>query len=118
MLAEYISLEVIIGWLKEKKAENIRIYDVQEKCDYTDIVVVCEGSADVHNKAIANYMVEMAKKNNLRILSKEGIDDGHGVLLDIGDLIVHIFLPETRDYYNIDELLAKIAKIPVQENER
>jgi len=61
-LAEYISLEVIIGWLKEKKAENIRIYDVQEKCDYTDIVVVCEGSADVHNKAIANYMVEMAKK--------------------------------------------------------
>jgi len=117
-LAEYISLEVIIGWLKEKKAENIRIYDVQEKCDYTDIVVVCEGSADVHNKAIANYIVEMAKKNNLRILSKEGIDYGHWVLLDIGDLIVHIFLPETRDYYNIDELLAKIAKIPVQENER
>ena len=35
-----------------------------------------------------------------------------------GDLIVHIFLPETRDYYNIDELLAKIAKRPVQENER
>jgi len=58
------------------------------------------------------------KKNNLRILSKEGIDYGHWVLLDIGDLIVHIFLPETRDYYNIDELLAKIAKRPVQENER
>jgi len=58
------------------------------------------------------------KKNNLHILSKEGIDYGHWVLLDIGDLIVHIFLPETRNYYNIDELLVKIVRRPVQENER
>ena len=117
-MANNMSLEVIISWLKEKKAENISIYNVQEKCDYTDIVIVCEGSADVHNKAIANYILEMAKKNNLHILSKEGIDYGHWVLLDIGDLIVHIFLPETRNYYNIDELLAKIARRPVQENKR
>jgi ribosome-associated protein len=70
-LAESISLETVINWLKEKKAENIRIYNVQDKCSYTDVIVVCEGSADVHNKAIANHIVEMAKENKLTLLSKK-----------------------------------------------
>jgi len=117
-LAESISLETVINWLKEKKAENIRIYNVQDKCSYTDVIVVCEGSADVHNKAIANHIVEMAKQNKLNIISKEGMDYGQWVLLDIGDLIVHIFLPETRDYYNIDELLTKLVNKPLQESEK
>ncbi len=52
MLAEYISLEVIISWLKRKKQKIYAFMMFKKKCDYTDIVVVC-GGADVHNKAIA-----------------------------------------------------------------
>ncbi|MDY0152407.1 MAG: RsfS/YbeB/iojap family protein, partial [Candidatus Cloacimonas sp.] len=63
-----IKLEAIIEWLNDKKAENIRIYDVQNKTDYTDVIVVCEGSADVHNKAIAGHLVDMAKENHLHVL--------------------------------------------------
>ncbi len=103
-----IKLEAILSWLTDKKAENIRVYDVENKTDYTDVIVVCEGSADVHNKAIANHLIDMAKENQLHVLSKEGIDFGQWILIDIGDLVVHIFLPQTRDYYKIDELFTKV----------
>ncbi len=111
-----IKLEAILNWLTEKKAENIRVYDVEKKTDYTDVIVVCEGSADVHNKAIANHLIDMAKENHLHVLSKEGIDFGQWILIDIGDLIVHIFLPQTRDYYKIDELFTKVKeRVPEEE---
>ncbi len=106
-------LQAILNWLTDKKADNIRVYDVQSKADYTDVIVVCEGSADVHNKAIANHLVDMAKENKLNVLSKEGIDYGQWILIDIGDTIVHIFLPQTREYYKIDELFTKVKnRIP------
>jgi len=115
-LENKIKLEAILNWLTEKKAENIRVYDVEKKTDYTDVIVVCEGSADVHNKAIANHLIDMAKENHLHVLSKEGIDFGQWILIDIGDLIVHIFLPQTRDYYKIDELFTKVKeRVPEEE---
>jgi ribosome-associated protein len=108
ILESNIKLEAILEWLTEKKADNIRVYDVQSKTDYTDVIVVCEGSADVHNKAIASHLVDMAKEHKLHVLSKEGVDNGQWILIDIGDLIVHIFLPETRDFYKIDDLFEKV----------
>ena len=103
-----IKLEAILGWLNEKNAENVRVYEVQGKTDYTDVIVVCEGSADMHNKAIADHLIDMAKENKLRVLSKAGMESGQWILIDIGDIVVHIFLPETRDYYQIDELFEKV----------
>lgn len=108
ILQDNIKLEAILEWLTEKKAENVRVYEVQGKTDYTDVIVVCEGSADLHNKAIASHLMDMAKENHLRVLSKEGVDTAHWILIDIGDVVVHIFLPQTRDYYKIDELFEKV----------
>ncbi|MCK9308727.1 MAG: ribosome silencing factor [Candidatus Cloacimonetes bacterium] len=116
ILEDNVKLQAIINWLTDKKAENIRIYDVQNKTDYTDIIVVCEGSADVHNKAIANHLIDMAKEQHLNVLSKEGIDYGQWILIDIGDMIVHIFLPQTREYYKIDDFFSKVKnRIPGEE---
>lgn len=110
-----IKLEAILGWLNEKNAENVRVYEVQGKTDYTDVIVVCEGSADMHNKAIADHLIDMAKENKLRVLSKAGMEFGQWILIDIGDIVVHIFLPQTRDYYKIDELFEKIKNRDLQE---
>ncbi|MCK9585044.1 MAG: ribosome silencing factor [Candidatus Cloacimonetes bacterium] len=107
-MQDNIKLEAILEWLSDKKAENVRVYEVQGKTDYTDVIVVCEGSADLHNKAIASYLVDMAKENHLKVLSKEGVESGQWILIDIGDIVVHIFLPQTRDYYKIDELFEKV----------
>jgi ribosome-associated protein len=108
ILQDNIKIEAILEWLTAKKAENIRVYEVQGKTDYTDVIVVCEGSADLHNKAIATHLIDMAKENHLKVLSKEGIDSAQWILIDIGDVVVHIFLPQTRDYYKIDELFDKV----------
>ncbi len=117
-MQDNIKYQAIIEWLEEKKAENIRTYEVQGKADYTDVIVVCEGNADMHNKAIANHLIDMAKEHHLSVLSKEGVDNGQWILIDIGDVIVHIFLPQTRDYYKIDELFEKVKNhIPEEDGQ-
>jgi ribosome-associated protein len=115
ILQDNIKLEAILEWLNDKKAENIRVYEVEGKTDYTDVIVVCEGSADLHNKAIASHLVDMAKEHHLRVLSKEGVESGQWILIDIVDIIVHIFLPQTRDFYKIDELFEKVKNRDLNE---
>ncbi len=111
-----IKVEAIIEWLSEKKAENIKLYDVENKTGYTDVIIVCEGSADVHNRAIATHLIGMAKEYKLSVLSKEGLDYGHWVLIDMGDVVVHIFLPQTREHYNIDDLFQKVKIGMIEES--
>jgi ribosome-associated protein len=108
-LAESVKLEAILNWLSEKKAENIRVYDVSKNSAYTDYIVVCEGTADLHNKAIGNHLLDMAKESKLQVIGKAGLEYGAWILVDIGDVIVHIFLPEKREYYKIDQFFSDLA---------
>lgn len=114
-MADNIKLEAILEWLTEKKAENIRVYDVGKVSDYTDLIVVCEGNADLHNRAIATHIIDMAKENKLNVLGKAGLEYGQWILVDLGDVIVHIFLPEKREFYKIDQLFEQLAKRPADE---
>lgn len=107
-MQDNIKYQAIIEWLNEKKAENIRTYEVHGKTDYTDVIVVCEGTADLHNKAIAHHLIDMAKENHLSVLSKEGVENAQWILIDLGDMVVHIFLPHVRDQYQIDDLFEKV----------
>lgn len=109
-MADKAKLEAVLTWLAEKKADNIKIYDVAKNSAYTDSIVVCEGTADLHNKAIANHLLDMAKENKLQIIGKAGIEYGQWILIDIVDVIVHIFLPEKREYYKIDLLFDELAR--------
>jgi len=108
ILSENTKLEAVLGWLTEKKAENIKVYDVHKTSGYTDVIVVCEGSADMHNRAIASHLIDEAKAAKFQVISKEGIDYGQWILIDVGDLVVHIFLPHVREHYKIDDLFEKV----------
>ncbi|HNX37937.1 MAG TPA: ribosome silencing factor [Candidatus Cloacimonadota bacterium] len=107
-MSENTKLEAVLGWLTEKKAENIKVYDVHKTSGYTDVIVVCEGSADMHNRAIASHLIDEAKAAKFQVISKEGIDYGQWILIDVGDLVVHIFLPHVREHYKIDDLFEKV----------
>ncbi len=98
-------VKLIIEWLAEKKAENISAYDFSGKNSFTDFVIVCEGQADLHVRAIGNHILDMVKEHHFTLLSKEGVDYSHWFLVDLGDVIIHIFMPETRLYYKIDEFI-------------
>ena len=116
-MTDQAKLKTIIEWLSEKKAEIIRVYDVDKSRSYTVLIVVCEGNADLHNKAIASYLIDQAKANKLGVISKEGVDNGQWILIDIGDVIVHIFLPQMRHYYKIDDLFEKVRTHHEQESD-
>ncbi|MEM7138723.1 MAG: ribosome silencing factor [Myxococcota bacterium] len=89
----------------DKKAARIEIIDVRGKVDYTDYVVIMSGRSDRQVAAIARGIEgDMKQKHNARCAGVEGLPQGNWVLLDFGDVVVHIFHQETRGYYDLDAL--------------
>jgi ribosome-associated protein len=89
----------------DKKAARIEIIDVQGKVDYTDFVVVMSGRSDRQVAAIARGIEEDLKhKHNARCSGVEGLPQGNWVLLDFGDVVVHIFHQDARGYYDLEAL--------------
>ncbi len=103
-------MKLVLGWLAEKKAENITSYELSGISTFTDYIVVCEGQADLHVRAIGNHVLDKAKENHFHLLSKEGLEYSHWALIDLGDVIIHIFLPETRLFYKIDDFISGFMK--------
>lgn len=114
-MADKVKLEAILTWLSDKKAQNIRVFDVEKNSVYTDCIVVCEGTANLHNIAIASYLLDMAKEHKLQVIGKAGLEYGLWILVDIGDVIVHVFLPEKREYYKIDQFFEDLASGNMEE---
>ncbi|HPY96472.1 MAG TPA: ribosome silencing factor [Candidatus Cloacimonadota bacterium] len=101
---------LIIEALESKKAENISYIDIAGKSTLTDAIIICNGNGELHNRALADHLVEIAKSNKIHILGKEGMDNAKWILIDFGEIIVHIFNSSMRDYYKIEELWSKNTK--------
>ena len=87
-----------------KKAENIKILDLRKLTTITDFFVICTGSSDTHVKAIADSVIEGSKIYNERPWHKEGTAHKSWVLLDYVEVVVHVFLNETRNFYGLEKL--------------
>ena len=98
-------IQKIISWLNEKKAEKIIQFDVKEKSDLTDSIIICHGIGDLHTKAIAENVIQKSKEQKIHIFATEGLGNGTWILIDFIDIIVHIFNEDTRSYYKLEELL-------------
>ena len=98
------NVEKIIGWALEKKAEDVIHIDVEGKTDFTDSIIICHGTADLHIRAIADHIKARAREEKIQLLSSEGMENASWVLLDFIDIIVHIFNEETRSRYKIEDL--------------
>lgn len=94
----------LCGWAEDKKALHLRLYEVTEHCSYADYILVCSGTSDRHIMAIAEELRVEGKKLGRRQLGSEGMEKGQWVLLDFGDVVVHIFHEPVREYYEIDRL--------------
>ncbi|MCB5249958.1 MAG: ribosome silencing factor [Candidatus Cloacimonadales bacterium] len=111
-------IEIIIEALEAKKAENISCIDVHGKSTITDAFIICNGSGELQNRAIAEHVIEVAKSNKYIIMGKEGMENGKWVLIDLGDVIVHIFNSASRNFYKIEELWTKnLNKQGIEQNE-
>lgn len=103
-------LEELSAWAKEKKAEDLAVIDVSSKSSFTDYFIICNANGSIHTKAIAENVLEKAKQEKYHLLGKEGVDNGEWILLDYGDVIMHIFDAPIRSHYNIEELWQKLPK--------
>ena len=98
-----------------KKAENIKILDLRKLTTITDFFVICTGGSDTHVKAIADTVIEGSKKYGERPWHKEGVAHRSWVLLDYVEVVVHVFLNETRNFYSLEKLWGDAEMIEVKD---
>lgn len=94
----------VVEAARSKKAFRIRVFDVQGIASFTDTFAFMSGGSDRQNRAIADAIEEKLKLSGERPLSTEGDAVGNWILLDFGDLIVHVMDEETRRHYNLEGL--------------
>lgn len=101
----------------DKKALNVEIIDVRGKVDYADYVVVLSGRSDRQVGAIARGIEEEVKKREgIRCVGLEGLPQGNWVLMDFGDVVVHVFHEDMRGYYDLESLWIDAARVHVDQH--
>ena len=90
--------------LSDNKAKNIIKINLENKSSFADIMIICSGTSNRHVISLSNYLIEGLKKENLKTLNVEGRRNGDWVLVDAGDIIVHLFRSEVRDYYGLEKM--------------
>jgi len=98
--------KLIVNALDDLKAVNTVTMDVSGLTDVMDYLVITSGTSNRHVKSLANNVSMEAKKEGVRPLGVEGDDAGEWVLVDFGDVVVHVMLPATRDFYDLERLWA------------
>ncbi len=97
-------IETIVAALEDVKGKDVTVLEVTELTDVTDYLVVASGSSGRQVKALAESVIEECKEHGYRPLGVEGLESGEWVLVDFGDAVVHVMLPETRAFYDLEKL--------------
>ncbi|MDA0782764.1 MAG: ribosome silencing factor [Rickettsiales bacterium] len=91
--------------LEDGKAENIVTVDLHGKSDIADLMVIASGTSSKHSSFLAEKLIQQIKEYDSGVVScVEGLSEGNWVLVDAGDIIIHIFKPEIRQMYNLEKM--------------
>jgi len=96
--------QLALDTLDDIKAVDVSVIDVKDKTSITDWVIIATGSSSRHVRSIANSVAVAAKAADHAPLGTEGEIDGDWVLVDLGDVIVHVMQQQAREYYDLDSL--------------
>tara|TARA_B100000953_G_scaffold92222_1_gene75182 strand:+ start:81 stop:422 length:342 start_codon:yes stop_codon:yes gene_type:complete len=96
--------EFIISALEDNKAEDIISINVQNKTSVTDYMIIVSGRSSRHVKSIADNLIKILKKNKIKPIGIEGYTKSEWILLDFGDLLVHVMHPDKRNFYTLEKL--------------
>lgn len=94
----------VVAALEDLKAKDVREIDVRGKTSIADILFVASGTSARHVKSIADEVVKFAKEAGVMPLGVEGQTEAEWVLVDLGDIIVHVMLPRIREFYGLERL--------------
>lgn len=96
--------QLIEDALIDVKAKDITIMNVETLTDVTDRVIIASGTSSRHVKALADHVVEKAKSAGLSLIGMEGEEQAEWILVDLASIVVHIMLPATRAFYDLESL--------------
>ncbi len=96
--------QLVLDALEEIKAQDPVVLDVRGKTGITDLMVVVSGTSNRHVKAVADAVVERTKEQGLRPLGVEGGETAEWILVDLGDVVVHVMLPRVRELYRLERI--------------
>lgn len=96
----------------DKRATGIMAIDVAELLVVTDYFVICTGNTDIQVRAIADEVEDrLREEGGIKPIGREGADEGKWVLLDFGDLVIHVFQPEEREFYRLEKLWSDAPRL-------
>lgn len=96
--------------LDDLRAVDVRRIDVRDRTSITDIIVIASGTSERHVRSLADRVVERAKEAGVKPLGVEGERGGDWLLIDLGDVVVHVMSREKRDFYNLEKLWSMEAE--------
>lgn len=108
-------VNIAVQAAEDKKAIDITVLDIREVSVITDYFVICSGRSRTQVKAIVENIQEILEKEGVVALRREGFREGNWVLLDYGDVIIHVFQESERQFYKLERLWgdARVVGIPV-----
>ena len=98
--------EIIVASLEDDKAEDLTVIDLTEKSSLADVMVIASGRSARHVSSIADHLAQKVKDKTGQSPKLEGLPNADWVLIDLGDVIVHLFRPEVRAFYNLEKIWA------------
>ena len=107
-------LRTIIKTLDNKKAESIKAIKITDLTILADYFVIANGTSTTHTKTLAEEVEYKLSQNGVEPNRTEGYNGSSWVILDYGDIVVHVFYKETRDYYQLERLWADGEKIDIE----
>lgn len=100
-------VKLVTDALDDLKAVDVAVLDVRDMASFTDVMVIASGRSDRQVKALASHLVEKAKEAGVQALGVEGEGDGQWILVDLGEVVVNVMLPEVRDFYKLERLWSR-----------
>jgi|TARA_B100001964_G_scaffold241795_1_gene315040 ribosome-associated protein len=97
-------LDIVLTSLNDGKAIDIDLYDVKKLTSMSDYILIASGRSRRQVSALAEKLIQTVKENKYETLGIEGKTEGEWVLVDLGDIIVHIMHPSSREYYQLEKL--------------
>lgn len=97
-------IDLILKALDDAKALDVTVFEVSKLTSISDYMIIASGRSKRQVNALAEKVSEVAKENGITPLGTEGKKEGEWVLVDLGDIIVHLMHPDTREYYQLEKL--------------
>lgn len=96
--------DIAIAKIFEKKGEQIVLLNPGNESGIAEWFLICQGTNEIHNRAIADAILVELKGRNTTVWHKEGVDESRWILLDYSDIVINILMPDLREYYDLESL--------------